>query len=48
MDPDVRRQNGSEKIQRGQGKLWRRCILVLSCLAAQGTDYALIRPAISL
>ena len=48
MDPDVRRQNGSEKIQRGQGKLWRRCILVLSCLAALGTAYALIRPAITL
>ena len=50
MDPDVRGQNGSEKIHRPhwQKKFWRWGVLSLSCLVALGTAYALILPAVTL
>ena len=47
MDPDVRRQNGSEKIHTPdwRKKLWHLGVPVLSCLVALGAALALILPA---
>lgn len=50
MDPDVRRQNCSEKIHTPdwRKKLWHLGVPVLSCLVALGAALALILPAATL
>ena len=50
MDPDVRRQNSSEKIHTPdwRKKLWHLGVPVLSCLVALGAALALILPAATL